>query len=694
MERLVGRVCPAKTWPLTATIGFLCATAAAAEPPVLEEVQVTATRERAVSHGVSQAVSIVTRDELAWHTPLTVVDHLRGEPGTYVQQTTPGQGIPIIRGLKGSEVLHLVDGFRLNNAIFRNAPNQYVALVDAWNLERIEAVRGPGAAFHGAEAMGGVVQFLTRAPRFEGQSVQLRGNAGAQWGSADSRLASQLEAEVGNDRWLAQLGATYQNADELRVGGGETLPHTAFRAHGAHARVAFAPSADMRLTMQAQYTAQPETPRVDALVPGFGQSRPDFSEHFFRPQRREFAQLRLESERPAGWADTMDVQIGVQRMIDDRLTRDFQAPYREAEQNTSTLLGAIGHFTKRLPTSHGATHALSFGFEVYHDSVDSSRERIRLADSLVTERPSRFPDGSTMGWAGVYVADRWSPRDWLDVTGGLRYTRYDIELPPTINDTGVAMRPDDISGNIGLVVRTSNALNLVANVGRGFRPPNVFDLGTFGARGNRFSIPNPDLEPESVLTCDLGMKYSSAGWQAELFAFRSSYRDKITQTLTGEFDVAGRLVVQSRNATQLMLHGLEAGATWWWGERARLSATATWTRGEETLAGDTYAADRVPPFFGHVSARFSLSPTLAVEPSVYWAARQDRLSPRDAVDPRMNPQGTAGWASATIRAAWNPTSSFTTHVGVENLADRRYREHGSGFDAPGRNAFVSVALSF
>jgi outer membrane receptor protein involved in Fe transport len=60
----------------------------------------------------------------------------------------------------------------------------------------------------------------------------------------------------------------------------------------------------------------------------------------------------------------------------------------------------------------------------------------------------------------------------------------------------------------------------------------------------------------------------------------------------------------------------------------------------------------------------------------------------------MNPRGTAGWASATVRAAFRPNHSFTAYVGVENLADRRYREHGSGFDAPGRNAFASVAFNF
>jgi hemoglobin/transferrin/lactoferrin receptor protein len=690
MERLAGNHCLRKSRASLLAFAMACAPALADEPASLEEIQVTATRAAAATQDISQGITLVTREELAWHAPLTVVDHLRGEPGTYVQQTTPGQGIPIIRGLKGSEVLHLVDGFRLNNAIFRNAPNQYVALVDAWNLERIEAVRGPGAAFHGGEAMGGVVQFLTRAPRFESPHTRIRGNAGLQLTSADSRLASHVEAEVGNDRWVAQLGASWQDAGDLRLGGGETLPHTAFRSQGAHARLELAPAPDLRITAQLQYSSQPLTPRVDALLPGFGQSRPDFSEHYFQPQRREFAQLRLESTRAREWMDSLDVQFGAQRMTDDRVTRDYEAPHREAEQNASTLLGAIGHFSKRLTPNH----SLSYGLELYHDTVRSSRERIRLADGVVTGRPARFPDGSTMSWAGVYLADHWTARDWLDLTAGLRYTRYDIELPPTLDDTGTRLRPDDLSGNLGLVLRATDSLSLVANAGRGFRPPNIFDLGTLGARGNRFNVPNSALGPESVFTVDTGLKYSSASWRAEFIAFRSTYRDKITQVLTGEIDAAGRLVVQSRNATRLDLQGFEAGAIWSWEERVALSATATWTRGQERLAGEAYAADRIPPLFGRIAARFSLTPRLAVEPSIYWAARQDRLSPRDAVDPRIHPQGTAGWASATLRAAWTPRPSLAAHFGVENLADRRYREHGSGFDAPGRGGFASVTFSF
>lgn len=670
-----------------------CCTSASLEAEddaLLDVLQVTTTRREMSSLEVSPGVTVVTATELARHVPVTAVDHLHGEPGTYVQQTTPGQGVPIIRGLKGSEVLHLVDGFRLNNAIFRNAPNQYVALVDPWNLERVEAVRGPVSALYGGDTMGGVVQFFSRSPSFGSAEWQARGSFSAQAASANSQLSTQVEGEIGNERHVLHGGATWQDVDNLRVGGGDELPYTAFSAYGAHMKVTSMPSPEHTLIAQAQFMKQPDTPRYDALVPGFGQTQPDSSELFFKPQERHFGQVRWIFDRPMLLADTVDLQIGYQRIVDDRTSRDFESPNRELEENSSTLGGAVGHFSRRA----GEHHFLTYGFEVYHDTVDSTRERIDIVSGAISARPGRFPDGSTMEWVGVYVADEWQLHERYLLTAGARYTAYDIELTPMINDIGVHMDPEDLSGNLGLVFRATKDVSFVANLGRGFRPPNVFDLGTFGARGNRFSIPNPTLEPESVVTYDAGAKFAGESLRAELMVFRSDYEDKITQVLTGEIDPSGRLIVQSQNATRLTLKGFEAGALWQITRSASVHGTATWTWGEEEFEAQTYPADRIPPLFGKLVGRYQAGSRWTLESSVYWAGEQDRLSPRDEVDPRINPQGTAAWATLGVRAAWMPSETVHVAFGVDNIFDRRYREHGSGFDAPGRNGFVTLQLRF
>ena len=93
----------------------------------IDEIQVTATRRPTATENVSAALTVVSKQKI--ESSKLTTDALMMEPGIFLQQTTPGQGAAIIRGLKGSEVLHLVDGFRLNNAIFRNGPTQYLALV-------------------------------------------------------------------------------------------------------------------------------------------------------------------------------------------------------------------------------------------------------------------------------------------------------------------------------------------------------------------------------------------------------------------------------------------------------------------------------------------------------------------------------------------------------------------------------------
>jgi hemoglobin/transferrin/lactoferrin receptor protein len=662
----------------------------AAPDDALESVQVTATRRAERGFDVSPSVTTLADAQLRGNAPRTVADHFRGEPGTFVQQTTPGQGIAIVRGLKGSEVLHMVDGFRINNAIFRNAPNQYIALVDPWNLERIEVVRGPMAALYGGDAMGGVVHFLTRSPTFDGAALQARAKFAAQAASADSSSATQLEGEIGNRNWSAHGGATWQDAGRLRVGGGDRLPFTEFRSFSAHGKLRIASSRAGTFLLQAQFTEQPETARYDALVPGFGQSRPDSAELLFKPQRREFAQLRWRHEPGSAAADSVDIQMGSQRITDVRVSRDSGSSNRDIERNASLLVGGSALFVKRVHRDH----EISYGAELYHDTVSASRERVNVDSANGMAVAARFPDGSSMEWIGLHASDRWDVHERLTATLGARTTRYRVDVAPTATAAGAHFEPNDISGNVGLLFRATPTLHFVGNVGRGFRPPNIFDLGTFGPRGNRFNLPNADLDPESVMTFDVGAKLETRAFRADLSVFRSHYHDKITQVLTGGTDASGRLVVQSRNATGLRIEGVEADARWYVTSELRVRASATWTRGEEEFGGEIYPADRIPPLFGLVSLRYTPRASWIFEGSLHWATRQDELSPRDFVDPRINPAGTAGWASANLRVGFEPSARVRLALGVQNLADRRYREHGSGFDAAGRSVFATGEWGF
>jgi outer membrane receptor protein involved in Fe transport len=533
---------------------------------VQEQVVVTATRTERRSSDVAFAVTAVDADAILRQSPALIAEVLRGQPGAYFQQTTPGQGIPIIRGLKGSQVLHLVDGMRLNNAFFRSAPNQYLALVDTFATDRVELVRGASPSLYGADAMGGVVQLLTADPVFDSPEWQNQGRIHAAWNSANNGLALRAQASGGRDGTGLSGGVTWMDYGNRRTANGTVSP-SGYEVQAGDFKWLQSLSPDSELMISAQVLEQPKTPRIDELVPGFGQQQPSSSEFWFLPNKRSFLHGRYRMQRDQGWFEKLEIHLARQVIRDDRRTRDFGQPVVTDEQNESTLDGLTIQLDSTLP---GDT-LLTWGAEFYADSIDSSRQQSIPGVSSPLAVRSRFPNDSSMDSLAFYANSEWRITPRLNLSGGLRWSKFDITLPAGTDNARAVLKPDDLTGDIHLVFALNDETHLVANAGRGFRPPNIFDLGTLGARpGNRFNIANPDLEAESVWSYDIGIKMVHDYWQAELFGWYSDYKDKITSVATGELTPSGRVIVKSENRNQVTLYGLEAGLRWFPGENTRL----------------------------------------------------------------------------------------------------------------------------
>lgn len=661
------------------------------EPAALDQIQVTATRAAKSNFDVAAAVSVIGAQEIREETALTVADYLRAQPGAFIQSTTPGQAIPIVRGLKGSEVLHMVDGFRMNTAFFRNSPNQYFALADSQNVEQIEIVRGAQSGLYGSDAMGGVVQILTPEERFDGDAWDGRGRFRAQYTSGDLSSLGRIAGAAGKDSISISGGVTVQDVGLRKLGDdGGRVPYSGFSSWAADTKLLWSPAPGHELMLSAAYLKQPKTARVDELITSFHQTRPNSAEFYFQPQDRLFVQARYVVTQDVGWFDRAEFHLGYQEINDDRRTREFGSANRELEQNASRLRGFTATFNKQ-----AGNHALVYGVEAYQDTIDSFRERLNINTGVISARPPRFPDGSTMDSYAAFIYDSiaLAPQWQLDL--GARYSSFDIELTPNPQGVGVKLSPDDLTGNAGLTFKASETMHVVSNIGRGFRAPNIFDLGVFGSRpSNRFAVPNTNLEPETVISYDLGLKWNHPSWQAEAFVWKSNYKDKITTVETGELTDTGAIIVTNANVTELDLWGVEAGGRWFFADTSQLYGVLNYTIGDETYAGQTYDADRVPPLNGRLGFKHFFTPAFSVDVNALYALRQDRLSPRDETDPRVNPDGTAAWNTWNTRLAWDFAQDATLALHLDNLADRRYREHGSGMDEMGRSASVVFDWSF
>ena len=179
-------------------------------------------------------------------------------------------------------------------------------------------------------------------------------------------------------------------------------------------------------------------------------------------------------------------------------------------------------------------------------------------------------------------------------------------------------------------------------------------------------------------------------WQFEILLFALRYTDRIVSISTGGVTPDGRDIVQSVNAASSTIRGIEAGLKVALADRLSMNAVLNYARGEQRVGANTEPADRVPPLNGRLAFQYDPGPQWRLAAWFAAAARQDRLSARDVSDARIDPEGTPGWASFGASIAWGNDSGWQVMLGADNLADKEYRTHGSGINAPGRNVTMTV----
>ena len=669
---------------------WACSASAWAQPPDAEPatqlgtLQVTAGRRAEAVGDVPQPVTVVAREQIEAATVQTWTEALRGVPGAFVQSSGPGQGIVIVRGLKGSEVLHLVDGMRLNNAFFRNAPSQYIALVDPLLIERIELVRGPNSVLYGSDAMGGVIQLLTPEERFGGDALAARGRARWRINTQDLSNVSRIDAALGRNGLSLALGGSWQDYGERITPDDGRLRDTDYTARSWDAKL-LAAVGDGEWMLSHQDFVIPKLARYHQIVPGFG-TQPDSEFSFFEPNARQFTHARYRHLQPLGPVRDLELHLARQLIVDDRFGRDLGSTVDTRESNRSELYG----LTLQARSQWAVDAELIYGLEYYDDTIASARRETDTDTGRTEAVRPRFPDGSSERSIGVYAHQEWYLPGGAVLDAGLRYSAVRTELPPS-DRPGVVVDDDDITGSIGLLLPLSEALHGALNLGRGFRAPNVFDLGTLGNRpGNRFNAPNPDLGPETVWSLGAGLKWVGARCQGEAGLFAQRFTDRIASVPTGNPRDDGRTEVQSRNLAEARYYGLESGGRCGMAAGLAAEAVLNWTWGEERQPGEVTAANRVPPLNGRLALDWLVADGLKLRSDWLFAGRQDRLAPGDVADSRINPNGTGGWLRWDLAAQWRASAALRADLRLLNLLDAQYREHGSGIDAPGFGLAVAV----
>jgi len=461
------------------------------------ESRITVTASPGVAGDIGEAPQMVAAmdGEALRARPLpTVGAALAEHPGIHVQESARGQVSPFLRGFTGFHVLNLLDGIRFNNTTFRFGPNQYLAFVDPSVVQTIETTLGPASSEYGSDALGGAVHILTPVARFSSDTaLDTGGRIGAFFNSADLSAGASANASLNSKHFSLLAGGSWRRHNNLRAGRGHdshnvlvrllglsgeqvgsllgTRMHdTAFSQFGGHVRGAWKISARQMITAWCQQSEQSGIRGYKDLWGGLGrlQSR-------FEPQRLNFFYTRYMAN-DIGPLDSLTSTFSINAQSDGSITQGLR--FSDPVNIDRTQVDAYG-YSAQARMHRGSRQTLVFGGELYDERVDSLR--------LV------FPSGSKYITAAAYAQTSWEPgRGRFRIHGGGRLTNVRFQSRSFA----------DATFNLSASARIASQVDLHALVSRGFRAPNLNDLGTVGLQDLGYEVPAESLASSGALIGD------------------------------------------------------------------------------------------------------------------------------------------------------------------------------------------------
>lgn len=682
----------------------------------------------------ARAHEIVTRRHLEESLPRSAPDALRDVPGVSIQQTGHGQASPYVRGLTGQQVVHLFDGVRLNNGIYRQGPNQYFFTVDSATLDRLEVTRGSASTRWGTDALGGAILAVPRERRpnvaetgasFEPRLTTRFRSADLEWGGR-----AELGLDLG-DRVSFLGGVGYRAASQLRSGGvvgspidgrpspvprfteelegrpqdeWHTQAGTGFTELTFDGRLVTRIAPRLRLITAAYGYRQGDAPRTDRCPPPEAPATECLT---VREQFRTLGYAALRGDAGEHLRD-IDVTLSYQRHHERRENDRPRSNVRfDAVDDVDTVGFTAGAATPRVRLADDASLRLRYGVDAYRDGVSSAASQT-LTDLDLTLPLARgqYLDHSLYVTMGAYLMLELQPARWLTIRTGGRVGLAGVRAPGdepsgtqgVDRDFGVAV------GRLGAELRASDELTFLVSVDQGMRPPNLDDLTARQQTGPGFQFENPDLGAERSTSVDVGARLRLPFLSIDAWAFAILIDDGIVRALRGSADCpprtpqceASRVHLSLVNAPGLAtLFGAEGAVTLTLPEDVTVRATVAWAWGEgpDPTSDQRVPLSRVPPLNGSLEARWRHRETgIYVGGILRWAATQDRLAPSDAADARIPAGGTPGWATVDLRGGWRFNESVLLSLVVENLFDVAYRTHGSSINGPGVGVMAALSV--
>ncbi len=715
----------------------------------LEKVTVTANRTAKEIGDLTNKASVITAEEIEQYSHRNIRDLVRYEPGVVVSGLGRfGLSGFNIRGIGGDRVLTLVDGAPVADE-FSFGPNLSARrnYIDVDALKAVEIVRGPASSLYGSNAIGGLVTFITKDPNdyFLTDEDNHYFSIKSGLDSADSSFDNTFTYAVAGDRLQGMIIATHRDTEETETYftadtstgpsrmSANPLDNTeinllgklVYQLNDLH---------ELKLTVES-YQADTDTNALSqAGTVVFGTLKTSVIAEDTRDRQR-FA-LEYSGMPNTRLFDEVNINFygqdseSEQRTFEDRISPAMDNEFRTRDSfYTQDNLGLRANFVKNISGSINQQWVYGFDYDITDIKTLRTGQTTNVDTNTPVPESSNFPTrdfpNSEYESYGFFVQNELSfIKDRLVLVPSIRYDHF--ELTPKADDiylsgntgspTPSAYSESQFSSKLGAIYRFTDQWSIFGQYAEGFKAPPIdaVNTGFTNFAGGYTTLPNPDLDPESSKTTELGIRFQGEHHQVELSAYRSTYDDFIESLALRGFNPAtGLLEFQARNLDEAEIDGFEVRGFLdisEYKEGLHIQYAYAQSDGKDKTTGlslNTVQPESLVAGIGYDS------------PSGHWGTElimtlnerktdidDSAIQPADPAEPAVQAFNTPGFSVYDWVGYWNVRDNIKLNWGVFNLTDKQYwqwndvllQEASSEMlprlTQPGRNASITVKVEF
>ena len=658
--------------------------------------------------------------------------------GITIQKTSFAGGSPIIRGFEANRILLMVDGVRMNNAIYRGGHLQNSITVDPYILESCDVIFGPSAVSYGSDAIGGVIHYKTKDPTLlnTNDSSSFSGLYFTRLNSATNELSNHINFNLSGKNTASLTSITYKKFGDVSMG--ENRAH-GFQKWGLHNfytefnnfqdtmiansnpsiqrgvgynqidltnKILFKLNPTSKLIINSQYSSSSNLHRLDQLNNLTLNNLPEYAQWNYGPQKRLLNSITFYSSFSSILFDDIKAVLSHQHIEESRITRRFNSFSQKNSLEKVDVLGSNIQFSKSI----GANSKLDYGTEIYYNTVDSRAYELNLLDSSTSSIDSRYPSGGSNTFFPAIYGSYNLKKNRLSIIGGVRYTwnkTFGIFNDNTLDflSDGFEIKRHSLSGSLGTYFYPNETTKIFLDLSTGFRAPNIDDLGKVFIKDQFLTVPNSQLVPEYAYNFSFGIG-KKIDFKNIQFSFSSSsfvtILDNVITKQSLEINGSNLIyydsnyyeILANQNSESGIVYGLSGSLFITFFKNLHIRSSLCYTRG--TLKNTQTPMSHIPPLFGKLNLNYTFKKMEFQILNNFNAEKINKLFGQGNTDNPLeaSPMGYPSWWVINTQVGYQYRESLNMCLGLYNLFDVHYKTFASGISAPGRSIIVSAKLSF